>query len=184
RRGRHLEIGVVRHPPVFRLEKLRRAAQLRQLPSCPVQVLRGVLGLVARLHRPDVIEDHPVYVQHLLVVLHLVGVLEEIADHPGVRQHQVEPFHRLGGTHGWLSVALAVDAGSTLAGGVFGAAASDTSLEYSTKAAPAPTRMMPTHSSGWAGLTPKCQGSSLTGCQNMLTTTLITGARPKMSGAM
>src|SRR5262249_13110324 len=117
-------------------------------------------------------------VEHLLVVLHLVGVLEEVAHHPGVGQDDVEAFHGVVGAHGLTSGGRSAD------GDGFGAGDSLSSFEYSTNAAPMLTRRMPTQSSGCGISMSKWNGSPFFGCQTALTRTLITGARPKISGAM
>src|SRR5262249_22015409 len=188
RPGRHLEIGVIRHAAVLLGEELGHAAQLRQLAAQAAQVLLDVLPLVARLHGADGVEDHPVDFEHLLIVLHFVGVFEELTHHPGVRQNDVEALDRFFGGHcgpSWMPVA---GAAATAGAGGFRTAlflpASASSLENSTRAAPRPTRIIPTHSFQPGKWTSKWNGSPGFGCQKELTSTLITGARPKMSGAM
>src|SRR5262245_34078536 len=152
-----------------------------------MEIFLRVFPFVGRLDSAAVVENHAMDFEHCGIVLNFLGMLEERAHHPGVGEHGIEPFHRFLGRHGLASgigLASAVCAGVVCAGGVFCSPASVSSLEYRTNAAPTPTRMMPTHRTGWTPLRPKCQGSPFWGCQIMLTRTLMTGARPKISGAM
>ena len=72
----------------------------RQLAPRAVQILFRVAALVARLDGPAVVEDHAMDFEHRVVLLHLVGVLEEGTHHPGVRQDDVDALHGLFGGHG------------------------------------------------------------------------------------
>src|SRR5207248_11519525 len=58
------------------------------------------------------------------------------------------------------------------------------SLANSTNAAPTPTRMTPATSFQPGNSKLKFAQLPAFGCQTMLTSTLMTGARPKISGAM
>ena len=77
RLGRHLEIGVVRGPLVIAGEELGHAAQFRQFPPDAMQKLPGVAALSGRLGGTDVIENGAGNVEEVLVLLNLVGMLEE-----------------------------------------------------------------------------------------------------------
>src|SRR5262245_48570733 len=146
-----------------------------------MQILRGVLTLPGRLGRPDEVEDPPMHVEHLLVFLDLVGVLEEIAHHPGVRHHHVDALHRLVRTHIGFS---APAAGATACAGAGRGLLSTSSLLNSTSAAPAPTSRMPSHSFQPGNSKEKWNGCPGLGCQIELTIVLMIGARPKINGAM
>src|SRR5437762_3314843 len=122
-----------------------------------MQVLGGVALLPGQLHRPAVVEDGAVDVEELLLLLDLLGVLEERPHHPGVRQHHVQPAERFFRAHRDASDTGAAGAGR-LAGSA-GGPASDSSFEYSTSAAPEPTSTMPSHSAQCGTVSPKCSGS-------------------------
>src|SRR5262249_7118779 len=168
--------------PIVGGEKLRLLPQFRQLALDAVQVVIHVLALVGRLDRAAVIEDHPVDFEHLFVVLDLLRMLEKRADHPGVGQDGIEPFHCFLGRHGRASGF--VDTAATAAGFAEDLPDSASSLENNTSAAPAPTRMMPSHIFQPGRSTAKWKGWPGFGCQSELTTVLMIGARPKISGAM
>src|SRR5947208_3674189 len=87
-------------PLILPREILGRPAELRQLAFGAAQIFRRVLPLVARLDRADVIKDHAVHVQHLLIVLNFLGVLEEIAHHPGMGERGVDALYRFFRSHG------------------------------------------------------------------------------------
>src|SRR5262249_53964807 len=141
-------------------------------------------------HGPAVVEDGARHLQELLVVLDLVGVLEEGAHHPGVGQDHVEPGDGLLGGHGWASgVACAGGAAATAGAGFLAEASfvSASSFEKSTRAAPSPTSRMPTHSFQPGTCRANASGPNgapRLGCQALLTSVLMTGARPKINGAM
>src|SRR5947209_475137 len=150
-----------------------------------MQILLRILALGGRLDGANVIEQHPRHVEQLLIVLNLVSVLEEGAHHPQMRQHTLQALDRFGGTHGEASGAECGAVVTATAGDFAGGCgASAASLEYNTKAAPAPTNRIPTHNSQRGKTRPKCKGCPGRGCQTMLTSVLMTGARPKMRGAM
>ena len=122
-------------------------------------------ALVARLHGPDVVEDHAVDVEHLLVVLDLVGVLEEVAHHPGVGQDGVEPLHGFGrgssalpSAGGGSGCRRAATAGAVLAG-----AAASATRPLPWRRAPGPLRPRPARcrprASSPASSKPKWKGS-------------------------
>src|SRR5262245_60021622 len=144
-----------------------------------MHILLGIAALLRRLDGPADVEDGAVDVEDLLVLLGLVGVLEERPHHPRVGEDAVELRHRLLVGHGYAPGCGLLGAAWLAAG--FGACwLSASSLENSTSAAPAPTSTMPTHSfqpgiSRW-----KWNGSPFCGCQTTLTSVLITGARPKI----
>src|SRR5207244_1859751 len=115
-----------------------------------------VLALVGRFHRAAVVEDHAVDFEHLGVVLDFFGMLEKRAHHPGVGEDGVEPFHRFFGHHGLASGAMAAVTAVGLAAVL---PVSTSSFEKSTRAAPIPTRMMPSHSFQPGNSSPKWNGS-------------------------
>src|SRR5262249_41874611 len=155
RQRRHLEVRVVGDAAILPGEELRRAAQLRQLALDAAEIVCVVLALIAGLHGTDRVEQRAVDLEHLLVVLDLLRVLEEGADHPGVGQDDVDALDRFLGGHGCVS---GVVCGGRSAGGVLtwldgvsffgGGDVSPSSLEYRTSPAPSPTRMMPRYNSG------------------------------------
>src|SRR5579884_1328796 len=61
---------------------------------------------------------------------------------------------------------------------------SDRSLANRTRNAPAATEKMPSHRTGCGMVKPKWNGLPFFGCQTMLTSVLMIGARPKIKGAM
>src|SRR5713226_5617845 len=84
---------MIRHAPITLVKKLSDLPQLRQLPPGATQILGHIAPLIAWLECPRVIEDHAVDVEHLLVVLHFVGVLEKLPHHPGVSKDQIDALH-------------------------------------------------------------------------------------------
>src|SRR5262249_34605628 len=117
-------------------------------------------------------------------LLDLLGVLEKRPHHPGVCQHDVQAPNRFFRAHRDASDTGAADAAGRALAGSAGGPDSDSSFEYNTSAAPEPTSTMPSHNDQCGTVSPKCNGWPLAGCQTLLTSVLITGARPKINGAM
>src|SRR4051812_35646950 len=183
RQRRHLKVGVNRDAPILAREQLGHATQLGELAPDAMQVVLRVPALVGRLDGPAVVEDGARHVEQFLVVLHLVGVLEVRPHHPGVGENDVEALDGFFGGHGAASE-TGPTGGAGCGAGLPAGADSESSLEYSTRAAPRPTDTMPNHRDQCGTFTPKCSGPPAWGCHKMLTRVLITGARPKISGAM
>src|SRR5262245_11089051 len=133
-----------------------------------MDILLCIAALLRRLDGAADVEDGAVDVEDLLVLLGLVGVLEQRPHHPRVRPHPVELRHRLLVRHGYAPGWGLLGAAWLAAG--FGACwLSASSFENRTSAAPRPTSTIPTHSfqpgiSRW-----KWNGSPFCGCQTTLT---------------
>src|SRR5439155_9737192 len=112
--------------------------------------------------------------------------------HPGVSEEDVQSLdrfargHRCGSGQGVSrdgpSLVEATAAGFGLSDAFL--CASTSSLEKSTRAAPRPTSTIPTQSFQPGSSTLKWKGFPGSGCQTVLTSVLIMGARPKINGAM
>src|SRR5262249_11133251 len=169
------------------LQRLRRAAQLRELAADAVQIFLRVVALRRRFRGAHIVEQRARHVEEFLVVLDLLGVLEEGTHHPQMSENALQTRNRFLGCHGGVRGAGCGKGAAATAGGDGLAAClvvSASSFEKSTRAAPTPTRMMPTHSFQPGTSTWKWNGSPLRGCQSMLTRVLMTGARPKIKGPM